>query len=113
MMASTYTEDVPLSILDGSDGMLRVTFSFTPGGAPSPRTIAEPMGGDDGWPPEIEVTSARYLREDGTVIPAVVGLGEHEEERVIEWLFDHWEPPTGPDPDDERDRRRDERLTDG
>jgi hypothetical protein len=101
-MATTHTEDVPLSILDGSDGMMRVTFTFSPG-----RAAVGPAydhGGLPAEPPEIEIVETRYM--DGTL-----GLAEQEEVRVIEWLLENFEEPTGPDADEWRDRRRDEALT--
>lgn len=111
-MAETHKADIPLSILDGSDGMFRVEFTYRPGADPSPRTMANPMGVDDGYPPEIEIIGAHYLNDAGEPL-APLGLAEHGEERAIEWLMENWEPPAGPDPDDLRDQRIDQRLTEG
>lgn len=109
-MTARYTADVPLSVLDGGEGMMRVTFDYRPGkDACGP---SHDHGGLPAEPPEIEITESRYLNDDGEpIMCAALGLAEHEEERAIEWLLENWEPPTGPDPDDERDRRRDEALT--
>lgn len=108
---TTHTETLPLSILDGSDGELWVRFSYSPG-CPAVWYLSN---GDPGYPaedPEITITEARYIGADGKPQQiAVVGLAPHEEERVVEWLLDHWEPPTGPDPDDARDQHRDDEMT--
>lgn len=115
-MTATFIEDVPLSVIDGGDDMMRVTFTYRPGADPSPRTMAEPNGGDDGYPPEIEVLEAMRLerRADGKTRPvSVLAFNDAEHDKIADWLLETWEPPTGPDPDDERDRRRDEEMTDG
>lgn len=109
---SRYThhrEAVPLSILDGSDGELVVEFDWAPGTAPSglsgPPEHYDPGDGD-----EIVITGCSYDTTPG--IP--VGLGPHEEERVVEWLDENWIRPEddGPDPDYLRDTQRDDRLLD-
>lgn len=109
-MTATFTEKVPLSCLDDEeDRVASVTFTYLPGkDACGP---AYDHGGLPAEPPEIEVTEVSYLDHAGE--PTPLFLTEREEGRVVEWLFDNWEPPTGPDPDDERNRRRDEEMTNG
>lgn len=109
-MTATYTEDVPLSLLeDDGEGMIRVTFDYVPGAGPSERTIADPYG-DPGWPAEMEILGGQHVMDDGSLV--VTFLTMEECDKIVDYLMENWEPPTGPDPDDERDRRRDEELTD-
>lgn len=80
-------------------------FTYSPG-----RDACGPAydhGGLPAEPPEIEVLKLF----DGYGVEADMSDEEHEE--ITNYLFENWEPPTGPDPDDERDRRRDDALTMG
>ena len=110
-MTATFTEDVPLWLIDGHpDLMLRVTFTYSPG-----RCACGPAydhGGLPAEPPEIEVMEARILLGGGDASQPRV-LTHAEDANVVDYLLENWEPPTGPDPDDERDRRRDDALTMG
>jgi hypothetical protein len=103
---SKHLEHVPLSILDGSDGELIVQFEFRAGTPPSglsgPPENYDPGEGD-------EFVIGRCCYDTAPQIP--VGLGEHEEERVIDWLNENWDRPyDGPDEDWLRDMRRDDEL---
>lgn len=103
----TFTENVPLYVLDGSEGELVVTFSYRPGEPPSGWS---PEDFDPGSGPELEVIAAHYV--GAAAIP--VGLGAEEDQRVVDYLLENWEPPEdGPDPDDLRDQERDRRLMEG
>lgn len=85
------------------DCVFTAEFTYVPGAPPSPRTLEDP-GGDPGWGSEIEVI--RLVDGYGNEIE----MDDEENQAVVDWLLETWEPPTGPDPDDERDRRRDEEL---
>lgn len=103
-----HTAHVPLSILDGSDGELIVTFDWAAGTAPS-GISGPPENYDPGEADEFNITAAHY-----DVAPGVsVLLADREEEQVIEWLDANWErPDDGPDPDWVRDMQRDQRMLD-
>jgi hypothetical protein len=84
----TYEAIVPARLIgqhpdDGT--MLDVVFRWTPGMEPGPRTMAEPMGGDDGSPDEFEV-----------VAPA--NLTPAQEDAVVEWLDANWPRPVEDEP---------------
>lgn len=107
-MAETFKETVPLSILDGSDGLVEVTFSFTPGRPATPPAYSH--GGLPPEDPEFEIIVGHYVREDDSIIAVPVLFGDPEEEKIVEWLAENWDGPPGPDPDDMRDAMIDERL---
>jgi hypothetical protein len=100
-----FEEPVPLSILDGSDGDLIVTFDYSPG-TPATGLSGPPENYDPGEGPMVEVVSTSYD------VGPLCGLAAHEIEKVEEWLAENFEPPEdGPDADDLRDRAIDDRLT--
>lgn len=94
---------------------LEIEFSYSPG---NPGCWYQ-RNGDPGWPPEpaeVEVIKARLISGDG-LTPS--------DADVAKWAADYIESDDGfafacegaeadrtPDPDDERDRRRDDALTD-
>lgn len=89
-----YEATVPASIALPSDPDdqspdydVTVQFAWTPGLAPGARTMADPMGTDDGAPDEFDVvTSGGVCGED---------LPDSICEAVAEWLDEHWERPGG------------------
>jgi hypothetical protein len=102
-----HSEEVPLSVLDpeaDGDSMVLVRFRFYPG-APE-RGPSYDHGGLPAEGPEFSVESAFHVWRNGTAIP--LGVSGEDCEKLEEWLAENWEPPSGPDPDEWRDRRRDE-----
>lgn len=89
------------------DAQVEVEFEYNPGSAP---TIGGPPEScDPGEPPEIESVEASL---DG----ATLKLTDEQDSAVTEWLYAHHEFDDdgfddGPDPDDWRDQRMDDRLT--
>lgn len=89
-MADRYTENVPLSVIEGgTDGELQVTFTYSPG-CPA-KVSGPPEHCYPAEPDEIELVSCFYLLGNGTTIPC--GLADHEEEAIVEWLYEEWERP--------------------
>lgn len=102
-----HRETVPLSVIDGSDGDLVVEFDFYRG-TPASGMSGPPENYDPGEGPEFYVTASCYESAPG--IPVL--LADHEVDKVTDWLLENWTPPDdGPDPDDWRDQRIDDRLT--
>jgi hypothetical protein len=92
---------------------LRIAYRYQPGAAP---TMYARNGdpGDPGWPAEVEFISAELLDGDG-LAPTQEQVNHWAEDWLdgdgYEHACEHGEDMRYPDPDDERDRRRDDALT--
>lgn len=102
-MKQTHKAEVPEDLLypdpenESPDRMTTVEFEYVPGTGPTGLS-GPPENYDPGSDDEFYVVCPPELSADA-------------EERVVEWLAEHWErPDDGPDPDWERDMRRDEAL---
>lgn len=90
MSYTHHKENVPLSILDGSDGELSIEFDYAPGFA---------ADDDDPGAGECFTIMAASYRD----VPGVpVGLSDHEQDEVVVWLDENWIRPER-DPDEGRD----------
>jgi hypothetical protein len=102
MAARTFTEEVPQDVIypdpenESPDRMITVAFEWTAGEAPSGLS-GPPENYDPGSGDEFYLVGA--------------DLSDEQEERVIEWLDEHWERPDDqPDYDYIRDMKRDDEL---
>lgn len=88
---------------------LRIAYRYQRGAAPTMYA----RNGDPGWPAEVEFVSAELLDGDG-LAPTQVQVNEWAENWLdgdgYEQACEHGEDMRHPDPDDERDRRRDDAL---
>lgn len=64
------------------DEPILVQYYVVPGLAPSPRTMSNPMGTDDGCPPEVCIMSARDFNGQP------YDLSKHEQDYVVEKLLE-------------------------
>lgn len=79
MTGTNHTGDYDLS--DGTK--VEVSYCFYPGSAPAPRTIANPMGTDDGSPDEVELVQVTAV-ETGQVLVLSTDEQQRLEELVLE-----------------------------
>ncbi len=86
MSYTHHKENVPLAILDGSEGDLLVHFDYAPG--------YDPDADDPGAGECFTIIGASYA--GATDVP--VGLGDHEQDAIVVWLDENWIRPE-PDPD--------------
>lgn len=69
---------------DLSDGtQVEVEYTFTPGCDPAPRTMANPMGTDDGAPDDVEIVQVTNI-ETGEVLVLTTDEQQRLEEQVLE-----------------------------
>lgn len=89
-----------------NDDQVAVEYNAT-GGSPAV-TWGPPEYCDPGEPPEIEIESVTSLADGSDVT-----LSDAEVQRFATEAIESWEGDDGPDPDDLRDQRIDDRLTGG
>ena len=110
-MSKRFTEVVPQRVIEGDsdeDHMIEVEFDWTPG-TPATGFSGPPENYDPGSDDEFEIVGAAYKLEGDVCVP--LGLAPHEEEAVVDYLYENWERPAEePDPDWLRDQARDDRL---
>ncbi len=105
-MSRTYSATIPLEVVEPAAeiGELDVAFAWQPG---------TPESGRFGLPEDYDPGEGEYFEiAEARLDCAKVGLGEGAKAKLVDWLTENWDrPEPGPDPDDLRDRDRDDRLT--
>jgi hypothetical protein len=101
-MAQTFKQDVPIEIGRG-EVIAVVTYTYTPG---TPEVLYQ-RNGDPGWPAEAAEVEITDMKVAGETVPEWFAKAAHD--YAHGWLHENHEDP-GPEPDDERDRRRDDAL---
>lgn len=85
MIGTKHTGDYDLS--DGTKVV--VEYCFYPGCNPAPRTMANPMGTDDGSPDEVEIVSVTVIETGQTLV-----LPTDEQQRLEELVLEQHELDT-------------------
>lgn len=79
------TDTIPADVIGQGDGEIEVAFEWTPGQGPSGQ-FGPPEHYDPGSPDEYEDITATL---DGVPL----ALTGDDEEKIADWLAEHWEPP--------------------